>query len=255
MQLDVLAIEEIKRPPRGEQGLSELRSKLDGLTGGSWQAALDDCPRASSQHVGLLWNAKRATLRSKSVVGELNPLGGPCERQLRPGLAGYFGFPGGLDLSVIAAHLKSGADEHALQTRAHSFEAISAAIAGQGKRTNDHDVLVLGDMNTMGCEECAPVVSSAAELTRVDALLAAAQVPVARVAATPGCSHRYEHRSALLDWAARSDLAELPAGRSAVVSGVCAELGCDDLGEHLAAQRHLSDHCPIWLDLDDQDRD
>jgi hypothetical protein len=53
----------------------------------------------------------------------------------------------------------------------------------------------------------------------------------------------------------KSDLGELPSGRQVTVSGVCGELGCEGLGEHLAAQRRLSDHCPVWVDLDDTDRD
>jgi endonuclease/exonuclease/phosphatase family metal-dependent hydrolase len=188
-------------------------------------------------------------------VGALNPLGAPCEAQLRPGLAGYFTFPGGLDLSIVAAHLKSGADERGVTDRARSFAAFGAAAASEGARTHDRDVLFFGDMNTMGCETCDPPIAPAAELTRGDAVFASAGVPLERVAAEPACSLRYGGRSVLLDWAAKSDLGELPAGRHVVVSGPCGELGCDALGTDSLAQRRLSDHCPVWLDLDDVDRD
>jgi hypothetical protein len=110
-------------------------------------------------------------------------------------------------------------------------------------------------MNSMGCEDCAPAVSPGAELTRTDALLAGLGVPVARVPGAPACSHHYKGRSTLLDWAARSDLAELPSKASVVVSGACGELGCAALSSELPSQTHLSDHCPIWVDLDDTDRD
>jgi hypothetical protein len=89
----------------------------------------------------------------------------------------------------------------------------------------------------------------------VDALLARFSPPIARVAAEPACSHHYAGRSALLDWAAKSDLGELPNERRVTVSGVCAELGCDHLSARLPAQKQLSDHCPIWLDVKDEDRD
>jgi endonuclease/exonuclease/phosphatase family metal-dependent hydrolase len=255
MRVDVLAIEEIKRPPRGDQGLLALKAELDALTQGSWQSLLDACPRASSQHVGLLYDQKRVKLASSATVASLNPRGAACEGQLRPGLAGYFSFPGGLDLSVIAAHLKSGADARGLEQRQLSFDAFRTAVAEQSLRTGDRDVLLLGDMNTMGCESCAPVVSPAAELTRVDALLAGFSPPIARVATAPACSHHYAHRSVLLDWAAKSDLDELPSEPRVTVSGVCAELGCEDLTDRLPAQEHLSDHCPLWLDVKDEDRD
>jgi endonuclease/exonuclease/phosphatase family metal-dependent hydrolase len=254
MKLDLLAVEEIKRPPRGPAGMDELTHRLDALTGGDWQSVLDDCPHASGQHVGLLYDKKRVTLRSHAVVGALNPLGEPCRDQLRPGLAGYFAFPGGLDLSIVAAHLKSGADERGIDDRARSFAAFGAAAAAEGARTNDRDVLFIGDMNTMGCETCDPVIAPGAELAREDAVFAAAST-LSRVPAEPACSHHYGGRSILLDWAVRSDLAELPSGRHVVVSGACGELGCDALGSELPAQRYLSDHCPIWLDLDDVDRD
>jgi len=253
--VDVLAVEEIKRPPRGDEGLAELTRRLDALTGGTWQSLLDECPHASSQHVGFLFDAKRVKLRSHAVVGALNPLGEPCKNELRPGLAGYFGFPGGLDLSIVVAHLKSGVGERDITDRALSFAAFGAAAAAEHRRTGDGDVLFLGDMNTMGCEDCDPQVSPGAELTRIDALFAPPHAALARLEAEPACSHHYAGRSVLLDWAAKSDLAELPGGRHVNVSGPCAELGCDALGDRLAAQRLLSDHCPIWVDLDDVDRD
>lgn len=255
LKVDVLAVEEIKRPPRGDDGLAELTRRLDALTNGSWQSLLDDCPRASSQHVGLLFDAKRAKLRSHAVVGALNPLGEPCKNELRPGLAGYFAFPGGLDLSVIAAHLKSGVEERDFGDRARSFAAFASAVAAERSRTRDGDVLVIGDMNTMGCETCDPVVAPIAELARIDALFATPEERLSRLAAEPGCSHHYEGKSVLLDWAAKSDLAELPAGRGVTVSGPCAAVGCAALGDRLAAEQRLSDHCPIWVDLDDVDRD
>ena len=255
MHVDVLAVEEIKRPPEGEAGLATLRQKLDALTGGSWQSLLDDCPHASSQHVGLLYDARRVKLASSATVGALNPLGEPCKNQLRPGLAGYFRFPGGLDLSVVAAHLKSGADERGLTDRALSLDAFAGAAASVAQRTHDQDVLFIGDMNSMGCETCDPVVSSGAELTRLDAALARAGAPIARISAEPACSHHYGGQSILLDWAAKSDLSELPSERHVTVSGPCGELGCEDLTGELHYHRSLSDHCPIWLDVDDRDRD
>jgi hypothetical protein len=106
----------------------------------------------------------------------------------------------------------------------------------------------------MGCETCVPEITAGAELTRDDAVFAATAT-LSRVSAEPACSHHYGGKSVLLDWAVKRDLAELPNGRHVVVSGPCGDLGCDALGSELPAQRYLSDHCPIWLDLDDVDRD
>jgi endonuclease/exonuclease/phosphatase family metal-dependent hydrolase len=255
MKLDVLAVEEIKRPPRGDAGLDALKRELDALTGGAWRSTLDDCPAASGQHVGLLHDSKRVTLVSSTTVGALNPRGAPCKDELRPGIAGYFRFPGGLDLTVIGVHLKSGVEARAVEERARSFTAFAEAVASARRSASDADVLLLGDMNSMGCDECSPAISPGAELTRTDALLAGLGVPVTRVPAEPACSHHYKNRSTLLDWAVRSDLAELPPKASVVVSGACGELGCDALSSALPSQTRLSDHCPIWVELDDSDRD
>ena len=204
MRVDVLAVEEIKRPPRGTEGLDALVRKLDGLTGGAWRSLLDDCPRASGQHVGLVYDSSRVKLVSSATIGELNPRGAPCKDELRPGLAGYFVFPGGLDLSVIAAHLKSGSDARALEERARSFTAFADAARIASTASHDRDVLVLGDMNTMGCEGCEPAVTHAAELARTDAIFASLGVPVTRVPPSIDCSHHYKKTSTLLDWASRA---------------------------------------------------
>jgi len=134
MRVDVLAIEEIKRPPRGTEGLDALTHKLDALTGGTWRPLLDDCPQASGQHVGLLYDTRRVKLVSSATIGELNPRGQACKDELRPGLAGYFVFPGGLDLSVIAAHLKSGNDARAIEDRARSFARSAMPCASPERR-------------------------------------------------------------------------------------------------------------------------
>ena len=255
MRVDVLAVEEIKRPPRGTEGLAALTTKLDALTSGAWRWVLDDCPRASGQHVGLLYDSRRVKLGAVATIAALNPRGGACEDELRPGLSGYFTFPGGLDLSVIAAHLKSGVDERALSDRARSFTAFAEAVRVTATANGDSDVLLLGDMNSMGCESCEPRVSPAAELARTDAILAGLGVPIARVPATVDCSHHYKKTSALLDWASRSALTELPRGARMVVSGACGEVGCEALSSGLQSQEHLSDHCGIYVDVEDTDRD
>lgn len=255
MRLDVLAVEEIKRPPRGKEGLDALTAKLDALTSGAWRSVLDDCPLASGQHVGLLYDSRRVKLVASTTIGVLNPRGEACKDELRPGLSGYFAFPGGLDLSVVAVHLKSGSDERAFADRARSFAAFDDAARTASGASADRDVLLLGDMNSMGCDRCEPSISPAAELARTDALLASLPLGVARVPSSIACSHHFKKASTLLDWAARSELTELPAGAHVTISGACGELGCDALSSGLASQERLSDHCPIFLDLTDEDRD
>jgi endonuclease/exonuclease/phosphatase family metal-dependent hydrolase len=255
MRIDVLAVEEIKQGPDAERAIATLLGELNRLTGGDWKIELDGCPRASSQRVGLLYDGRRARLAHKGVIAELNPHGEPCRDQLRPGLLGYFAFAGGLDLSIVATHLKSGTEARSFGLRDRSFAAFTRAAERARTLGADSDVLVLGDMNTMGCESCSPQISPTAELARASTQLGTASVRFRRLSAEPACSHVFARATTLLDWAAASDLAELPNDRVLVVSGPCAELGCTDLRAELPFHRRLSDHCPIYVDITDQDRD
>jgi predicted extracellular nuclease len=216
---------------------------------------LDDCPRSSSQHVGLLYDERRAKLGKSGTLGALNPHGEPCKNQLRPGLAGHFRFPGGLDLTIVATHLKSGREPRSFELRRRSFEAFAeAAAAARALGDGDGDALILGDMNTMGCGRCSPAVSAEAELDAVDRTLERAVPALRRLPAGPRCSHHYSGKATLLDWAAAADLRELSSTSGAVVSGYCAALDCSGREPPRALER-LSDHCPIYVDVSDVDQD
>ncbi len=132
-----------KGTPRARRGLRELVSLLDRSTGGSWQAAVDDCPESSEQHVAVLYDAKRAKRLGGATISELNPHGEPCKDQLRPGIDAYLGFPGGLDLHVVSVHLKAGGKARDLALRQRSFESFSEAFDAAQRVTPDSDVLVL----------------------------------------------------------------------------------------------------------------
>jgi hypothetical protein len=255
LRVDVLAVSEVKHGAHVKTALDDLVTHLSKLTNGSWSVLLDDCPRSSSQHVGLLYDASRARFGKSATLGMLNPHGEPCRDQLRPGLAGTFRFPGGLDLSVVATHLKSGSERRSLDLRAQSFAAFGpAAAAATALAGGDSDVLLIGDMNSMGCRHCSPPVSAPDELATIDRALSGASPKLRRLPASRSCSHHYSGDATLLDWAAGSDLGELPSGSRLVVSGYCAELGCSGKKPPKALDR-LSDHCPVYVDVPDVDRD
>jgi predicted extracellular nuclease len=255
LDADVVAVQEVKQSLQADLALARLLSELNRWSGGHYVARLDDCGRRVSQHVGLIWNEARVKASDVATIAALNPHGGACENQLRPGLAARLRFPGGLDLATVSAHFKSMADRRAFGLRGASFEAVPAVLRALTGAVGDSDFLLLGDLNTMGCDECAPPISSREEMTAVTKRLLAGGVRV--VPADAGGSQLYRGQLTLLDHAlAATAMRELAPATRSHLAGVCAA-GAPALSARAAkkVRRTLSDHCPLVLDLSDRDLD
>jgi len=255
LDADVVAVQEVKQSPAADQALAALLSELNRWSGARYVARLDDCGRRVSQHVGLIWNEARVTASDVATIAALNPGGGACENQLRPGLAARLRFPGGLDLATVSAHFKSMPDRHGFGLRGASFEAVPGVLRSLTGAAHDSDFLLLGDLNTMGCDDCAPAVSSREEVTAVTKRLLARGVRV--VPADAVGSELYRGRLTLLDHAlAATAMRELAPQTRSHVAGACAA-GARVLSARAAkkVRRTLSDHCPLVLDLTDRDLD
>jgi endonuclease/exonuclease/phosphatase family metal-dependent hydrolase len=253
LDLDVLAAQEVKGTRRAREALSTLVSLLDRSTGGSWQVTVDDCPESSGQHVAVLYDSKRARRLGGATLAALNPHGEACKDQLRPGLDAYLGFRGGLDLHVVSVHLKAGGKARDIALRQRSFESFSEAFAAAQLTAPDRDVLVLGDLNTMGCPDCSPPKSSTAELAELGPLLA--REGFRKLESDLACSFHFQGAGTLLDGAGVSSGFLEAEGVTLRVGGPCAELGCERAPERHPARSALSDHCPVYVDLPDRDLD
>ncbi len=251
LDVDVLAVQEVKQTPAAELALAQLLAEVNRLSRGRYVARLDDCGSRVTQHVGLVWNEARVTVSDVETIAALNPRGSACQDQLRPGLAARVRLPGGLDLTAVSAHFKSKTDERAFELRSKSFAAVPGVMAELARRSRDSDVLLLGDLNTMGCQKCSPPVSAAEEQGRVRQRLASAGWSML-AADAPGT---YAGRSTWLDHAVvTAKMRELPPAARVHVSGVCGR-GRPSRAQSEPARRALSDHCPIVLDLTDRDLD
>jgi predicted extracellular nuclease len=203
----------------------------------------------------LIWNEARVAASDVQTIAALNPHGSACENQLRPGLAARFRLPGGLDLSAVSAHFKSMADRRAFGLRRTSFESVPGVLRALTGAAHDRDFLLLGDLNTMGCDECDPVVSPRDEMLSVETLLRGSGLRL--VGADAAGSELYRGRLTLLDHAlAATAMRELSPSAQSHLAGACAA-GAAPLSARAAKKlRHtLSDHCPLVLDLTDRDLD
>jgi endonuclease/exonuclease/phosphatase family metal-dependent hydrolase len=156
LDADVIAVQEVKQTPPARAALEQLLRELNRLSAGRYVSRLDDCGSRVPQHVGLIWNEARVKASNLGDVAALNPSGEACGKQLRPGLSARLRFRGGLDLTVISAHFKSMADERALDLRESTFAAVPGVLRDLSQRAGDSDLLLLGDLNTMGCDDCTP---------------------------------------------------------------------------------------------------
>lgn len=249
LDVDVLAVQEMKQTPGAERALAQLLVDLNRVSGGRYVARLDDCGSRVSQHVGLIWNEARVAADAFETVAALNPRGSACQDQLRPGLSARLRVAGGLDLTVVSAHFKSKTDARAFALREKSFGAVPGALKDLASRSRDTDVLLLGDLNTMGCRDCTPQVSATDEQARVRQSLSRAGLSL--LPADAAGTEMYGGRATLLDHAvAVASMRELPAAARVHVAGFCAASDAKS-----DARRALSDHCPIVLDLLDRDLD
>ena len=253
LRVDAIALQEIVLHERGRRALAELIAALDRRTGGRWEHRDDGCP-PESQHLVVLVDRARARIDRVEIISALHPHGDACAHRLRPGLAVSLTFDGGLDLTMLTLHLDSGTTARDHGNRRASMAALPRAIAPS--LAADGDLVLLGDLNSMGCRGCAPPTDVAAENAALEAELAAAGM--VRVAPTQPCSEYAGSQPSGLDHVAITrTTTELAEGARAEVSGACASLRCGRLprGPDPASLTRLSDHCPIVLELADADRD
>jgi endonuclease/exonuclease/phosphatase family metal-dependent hydrolase len=247
LRVDLIALQEIVQHERGQRALAALLAELGRLTGARWRAELDRCPRDGRQHVGFLYREDRVTLDEVQVRGELNPGRSACDHRLRPGLLVHARFARGRGAYVLNVHLDSGVTARDARNRALSAERIAALARELGARDVGRALVVLGDFNSMGCEECEPRSSAAAEQARLAARLGASAVDLERLGDAAQCTENDgRHREALDHVFARRGMALGPG--AAAVAGPCAT-SCASGASRMPFFHRLSDHCPMVLEL------
>lgn len=236
----IIAVQEVLDGPSDRKGQAALLRALDAATGGVHRILLDRCP-AEAQHVGIIYDEKRAQLLDHEVVAAVNPTGSACGGQLRPGYAARFRslVDDSGTLTVVAVHLDSGSFERDHRHRQQALRALRDYVDG---RPEGERVLVTGDFNTMGCSKCEPVVASEAEWARMGPLSG-----LRRLSAKHACSHYFHGDPGWLDHALWRGPGAMPR---LSLHGPCAARACGPLDrEAKAFFSALSDHCPLRVVL------
>jgi endonuclease/exonuclease/phosphatase family metal-dependent hydrolase len=257
LNVDVIALQEIKSESRSAGALRSLVARITELTREPHSYRMDSCPEENGQHLVWVVNERRVTAGGFRHHASINPSGDACASRLRPGFGVNLTFSGGLDVHAIAVHLKSGREHTDWLKRKRSILGIGAASADVGRDLRDSDVIVVGDFNTMGCETCSKSARGAAEALELDTTLAGFRNPMRRVPSEFGCSHYFQNNAGLLDHVlVTSSTAEAPLTTKVEIEGYCRDLQCGPItGQRPTAATVLSDHCPIVVSLLDRDLD
>jgi endonuclease/exonuclease/phosphatase family metal-dependent hydrolase len=255
LKVDVLAVQEFRVHARAVDAAGRLITTLNRLTGGEYRLELSKCGSENSPRLGFLYDQRRVQGSHFEEIAELNPES-KCTDDALPGYAGYFRFRGGLDLHLVAIHTYAGEFRADFSKREISYAAMLQVPERRALRVADDDVVLMGDFNTSGCRDCDTRLLPGDELRWVDDKLRSAPVKLWRVPNDLACSEYHDGKAWSYDhFVISRSTRELASGTRARVGGYCQALRCRHMIVLPKSEAHLSDHCPIALELLDRDLD
>ncbi len=259
LDADLIAVQEIADPAVLEDLLARVNEELaieaasaGGRPARRYVSRLADSGGHGGQFVGFVYDTLALELTDVRTLWSLQ-----MTPDLRPALYGRArSRRGGLDFQVMTMHNDSGTDDRDYQNRLRFLDALEDELADRWP--TDADIIVLGDLNTMGREagEGLPGIGADTEIAGLDRRLA--DMDLRRVPNDPSCTEYYRGRGSRLDHvlvSTRSALA--PTDLEASVFGYCGENDCRRLDARRMPYDYarVSDHCPVIVDLVDIDRD
>lgn len=252
----VVAVQEFRTHPHARARTRELLDWLNQRTGGRWRSELDRCPNGEDNHVGFLFDERRVVARGFANLDALSPAGG-CSRDLHPGFAASFRYPGGFDATFVSVHFMWGTTPQSLSWRRQAREQLTSALRDAPRPFGGDDFVVLGDFNTNGCTECGRDYPPEAEVAELGRSAAAVTPPLTLLPLDQRCTE-YDNGTPLpLDHVLISrGLREAPAGLVVQVAGPCRQRGCARADRDFGAyHERISDHCPLLVEFTDRDLD
>jgi endonuclease/exonuclease/phosphatase family metal-dependent hydrolase len=259
MDADLIAVQEIADSIALRRLLEQVNSDLAQKAPDSgaeparrYRFVLAESGGHGGQFVGYIYDENAAELWDVETLTSLQ-----MTPDLRPGLfARVTSKRGRLDFQVIVMHTDSGTKDRDYQNRRRFLDALEIELAK--RYPADSDVIVLGDLNTMGrlAGDGLPRVRWEEEVSDLDER--AREMGMTRLRNSPACTEYYRGRGSFLDHILVSEtMTEAPAGAFARVLGYCAAVDCQPVDQENMPYdyAYVSDHCPVVIDLVDADED
>lgn len=246
LDVDVLAIQELKQHARARAASQELARELHALTGRDYVLELAHCDDPDMHRPAVLYDAARVTLTRRRTIGQFES-GSRCSDETSPVLAARLELEErpGFELVVVHAPPGKKPDEHA--ARSAFWARLTSWLSSATSSSEPTDLMLLGDLNTWGCAGCREPLDSAHERQRLAEILRSSKL--LPIPASEPCSFMLGNDAPLLDGFFVSTGLREQAGEQAVVSGYCAATHCRDTFPEARSERALSDHCPLLLEL------
>ena len=257
MQLDILTVQESLATTIATNAWDTITRILAQQTGDKWKWYRQPCGRPNDHHIGLLWNDSRVELSQFESLWQFNSKANSpkkaCTFGLRPGqyVRVQSRQDNGADFHMIGLHLKSGPTVFAVEERQKALNRIDRTIAPFLKQ--DQDVVLLGDFNTMGAGDRH---SQTTELKYLRRKVAKESPGFEDLKLKPQCSQYFRGRGGWLDHILVTKGMEEIKETKARVTGYCGVAKCEKIkGDYPAAYHRLSDHCPVVVEITNQDQD
>lgn len=248
LDFDVLAVEEIN----DTKAFDDVLAKLGTRNGRAYQSVYSlewDHP----QHTGIVVRKDHLRIEKPKVHGEI-----ATRPTMRAGLSARIVSTktGGVDFGMLVLHLASGDSAGRATLRAEQAKFAATVVAERQAELGDKDFVVVGDMNTARGDQELPAfdgaLASGTGLTREEPDLA--------------CSTYYTKgpqnpvlQPSLIDNVYVASMEERDRAVPVTVGAHCYERSCQpfesDSAQHGTSYWSVSDHCPVYFEITDLDRD
>lgn len=249
LDFDVLAVEEINDTARFDAVLARLGTR----TGRGYQSVYS-LDWEHPQHTGIIVRKDRLRIESPKVHGEI-----ATRPTMRAGLSARIVSTksGGVDFGLLVLHLASGDSAGRATLRAEQASFAAKAVAERQAELGDQDFIVVGDMNTARDEQ---------ELPAFDQAMASASSGLVRQPPDLACSTYYTKgpqnpvlQPSFIDNVYFASMSERDVSIPVTVGAHCYERSCQpfesDSAENGTSYWSVSDHCPVYFEIADVDRD